>query len=54
MDAAANLLFKPLYKEVARIAPTPQEREALIDYMFAKANIDKTPFDLHIVKGCNT
>lgn len=40
-DAFAQTLFKPMLDEVAKLAKTEQEREALTDYMMAKHGIER-------------
>ncbi len=40
-DAMAQMLFKPLFEEVAKLAPNEEAREELIDYMFAKHGIER-------------
>ena len=40
-DAMAFYMFKPLYAEVARVAPTEDEREVLKDYLFAKHGLER-------------
>lgn len=40
-DAFAQILFKPMLDEVARLAPTEREREELTDYMMAKHGLER-------------
>ena len=40
-DAFARLLFKPMFDEVARLAPTRAAREELTDYMMAKHGLER-------------
>lgn len=40
-DAFANLLFKPLLNEVAKLAPNKDAREELTDYMMAKHGLER-------------
>ncbi len=43
-DAFAHTLFKPMLDEVAKLAKTEQEREALTDYMMAKHGIERNAY----------
>lgn len=40
-DAFANILFKPLYEEVSKLAPDEDARLELIDYMMAKHGLER-------------
>ncbi|MDO4163141.1 MAG: helicase-related protein [Bacteroides sp.] len=42
--AADRTLFKPMLKEVAKLAPTKAARIELMDYMFAKHGLERNPF----------